>query len=101
MSPTTVSTKIKPLGTRVLVKRIDEDQTSAGGIIIPDTAKEKPQEAEVVSLGTGKNEDGEIIAFSVKKGDRVLISKYGGTDIKIEGVEHLILSESDILAIME
>ena len=96
-----MASKIKPLGTRVLVKRLEEDQKSAGGIIIPDTAKEKPQEAKVVSLGTGKNEDGETIAFSVKAGDRVLISKYGGTDIKIEGEEHLILSESDILAIME
>ncbi len=96
-----MASKIKPLGTRVLVKRLAGDETSAGGIIIPDTAKEKPQEAEVVSLGTGKNEDGEIVEFSVKAGDRVLISKYGGTDIKIEGAEHLILSESDILAIME
>ena len=96
-----MATTIKPLGTRVLVKRVDEDEQSEGGIIIPDTAKEKPQEAEVVSLGTGKNEDGETIEFSVKSGDRVLISKYGGTDIKIEGEEHLILSESDILAIME
>ena len=96
-----MATTIKPLGTRVLVKRLDEDETSEGGIIIPDTAKEKPQEAEVVSLGTGKNEDGESVEFSVKSGDRVLISKYGGTDIKIEGEEHLILSESDILAIME
>lgn len=96
-----MASKIKPLGTRVLVKRVDGDETSEGGIIIPDTAKEKPQEAEVVSLGTGKNEDGETVEFSVKAGDRVLISKYGGTDIKIEGIEHLILSESDILAIME
>ena len=96
-----MANRIKPLGTRVLVKRLDEDETSEGGIIIPDTAKEKPQEAEVVSLGTGKNEDGESVEFSVKSGDRVLISKYGGTDIKIEGEEHLILSESDILAIME
>jgi chaperonin GroES len=91
---------IKPLGTRVLVKRVDEDEQSEGGIIIPDTAKEKPQEAEVVSLGTGKNEDGETVEFSVKAGDRVLISKYGGTDIKLEGEDHLILNESDILAIM-
>ncbi len=96
-----MATTIKPLGTRVLVKRVDEDEQSEGGIIIPDTAKEKPQEAEVVSLGTGKNEEGETIAFSVEPGNRVLISKYGGTDIKIEGEEHLILSESDILAIME
>ncbi|MFV1994985.1 MAG: co-chaperone GroES [Verrucomicrobiales bacterium] len=96
-----MATKIKPLGTRVLVKRLDEDDTSDGGIIIPDTAKEKPQEAVVVALGTGKNEDGEDVAFSVKEGDKVLISKYGGTDIKIGGEEHLILNESDILAIVE
>ena len=69
-----MASTIRPLGTRVLVKRVDEDETSEGGIIIPDTAKEKPQEAEVVSLGTGKNEDGETVEFSVKSGDRVLIS---------------------------
>ena len=95
-----MANNIQPLGTRVLVKRVDEDENSEGGIIIPDSAKEKPQEAEVVSLGTGKNEDGETVEFSVKSGDRVLISKYGGTDIKIEGEEHLILNESDILAIV-
>ena len=95
-----MASTIQPLGTRVLVKRVDEDDTSEGGIIIPDTAKEKPQEAEVVSLGTGKNEEGKSVEFSVKAGDRVLISKYGGTDIKIDGGEHLILNESDILAIM-
>ena len=95
-----MASKIKPLGTRVLVKRVDEDETSEGGIIIPDNAKEKPQEAKVVSLGTGKNEEGKSVEFSVKAGDRVLISKYGGTDIKIDGGEHLILNESDILAIM-
>ena len=92
---------IKPLGQRVLVKRIEADEMASGGIIIPDTAKEKPQEAKVVALGTGKNDDGEVVEFSVKEGDTILISKYGGTDIKIEGEEHLIISESDILAIVE
>ncbi|MEM8954578.1 MAG: co-chaperone GroES [Verrucomicrobiota bacterium] len=92
---------IRPLGTRVLVKRVDEEETSEGGIILPDTAKEKPQEAKIVALGTGKNEDGETVEFSVKEGDTVLLSKYGGTEIKIGGEEHLIVSESDILAIVE
>ena len=97
-----MATKIKPLGTRVLVKRIEEEeQKTDGGIFIPDTAKEKPQEAEVIALGTGKNDEGEIVEFSVKVGDRVLISKYGGTEAKIGGEEHLIISESDILGIIE
>ena len=81
-----MATKIKPLGPRVLIKRLDEQEESSGGIIIPDTAKEKPQEAEVVGLGTGgKDENGNDIEFTVKKKDKVLISKYGGTDIKIDG----------------
>ncbi|MBL9152118.1 MAG: co-chaperone GroES [Verrucomicrobiales bacterium] len=93
---------IKPLGTRVLVKRIEnEEQKTDGGIFLPDTAKEKPQEAEVIALGTGKNDEGEIIEFSVKVGDKVLISKYGGTEVKIEGKECLIISEGDILGIIE
>jgi chaperonin GroES len=92
---------IKPLGQRVLVKRVDSEEKSAGGIFLPDTAKEKPQEAEVVSLGTGgKDEDGKTIEFNVKKGDRVLISKYGGTEVKVNGEEMLIISESDILGII-
>ena len=97
-----MASKITPLGTRVLVKRIElSEQKTEGGIFLPDTAKEKPQEAEVLALGTGKNEEGEIIEFSVKVGDKVLISKYGGTEVKIDGVEHLIISETDILGIME
>lgn len=96
-----MATKITPLGTRVLVKRIeDEEQKSEGGIFLPDTAKEKPQEAEVVALGNGKKDDGEVVEFSVKKGDKVLISKYGGTEVKIDGDECLILNESDILGIL-
>jgi len=92
---------IKPLGQRVLVKRIDAEAMSAGGIVLPDTAKEKPQEAEVISLGTGgKDEDGKTIEFTVKVGDKVLISKYGGTDVKIDGEEMLIVSESDILGVV-
>ncbi|MBP7948944.1 MAG: co-chaperone GroES [Verrucomicrobiales bacterium] len=93
---------IKPLGQRVLVKRVESEEKSAGGIYLPDTAKEKPQEAEIVELGTGgKDEDGKAIEFTVKKGDRVLISKYGGTEVKVGGDELLIISESDILGIIK
>ncbi len=96
----TMST-ITPLGQRVLVKRLQAEEISAGGIVLPDTAQEKPQEAEVVSLGLGgKDEDGNTIEFSVKVGDKVLISKYGGTEVKIDGEDLLILSESDILGIV-
>ncbi|MDE0837070.1 MAG: co-chaperone GroES [Akkermansiaceae bacterium] len=92
---------IKPLGQRVLVKRLEADAISAGGIVLPDTAKEKPQEAEVLSLGTGgTDENGKDIVFSVKVGDKVLISKYGGSEVKLDGEEVLIISESDILGIV-
>ena len=93
--------KLKPLGDRLIVRAIDEEETTASGLVLPDTAKEKPQEAEVLALGTGKNDEGEIIEFSVKVGDRVLISKYGGTEVKLDGREVLIISESDILGILE
>jgi chaperonin GroES len=96
-----MATKIKPLGQRVLVKRIEDDeQKSEGGIYLPDTAKEKPQEAEVIALGIGKDDDGKAVEFTVKKGDKVLISKYGGTEVKIDGAECLILNEGDILGIL-
>ena len=92
---------IKPLGQRVLVKRLEADAISAGGIVLPDTAKEKPQEAEVLSLGTGgTDENGKDIVFSVKVGDKVLISKYGGTDVKVNGEDLLIISQSDILGVL-
>jgi chaperonin GroES len=92
---------VKPLSDRVLVKPLDEKEVKKGGIIIPDTAKEKPQEGEVVALGTGKlDENGKKIDFTVKKGDRVLISKYGGTEIKFEGENYLIMREDDILGIL-
>ena len=92
---------VKPLSDRVLVKPLEEKEVKKGGIIIPDTAKEKPQEGEVVALGTGKvDEAGKKIEFTVKKGDRVLISKYGGTEIKFEGENYLIMREDDILGIL-
>src|SRR5690606_27820160 len=97
-----MATKIKPLGQRVLVKRIENDeQKTEGGIFLPDTAKEKPQEAEVLAVGTGsKDDDGKKIDFTVKIGDKVLISKYGGTEVKIDGAECLIMNEDDILGIL-
>jgi chaperonin GroES len=93
--------KIKPLNDRILVLRVDEEQKTRGGIIIPDTAKEKPQEGKVVAAGPGKmGDDGQRVAMEVKVGDRILFSKYGGTEIKIDGVEHLFLKEDDILGIL-
>jgi len=86
----------------VLLQRIEEDEQVRGGIIIPDSAKEKSQEAKVVALGTGgKDENGKPVPFSVKKGDRVLLSQYGGTPVKVEGVEYILVSESDILGVIE
>ncbi|HAV62003.1 MAG TPA: co-chaperone GroES [Verrucomicrobiales bacterium] len=92
---------VKPLGDRVLVEPAEEKEVKKGGIIIPDSAKEKPMEGIVVALGTGKTDDnGNKVAFEVKKGDRVLISKYGGTEIKIDGKEYKILNSDDILAVI-
>ena len=95
------SPNIKPLADRVLVKRLEEAEQQIGGIIIPDTAKEKPQEAEVVAVGPGKTEEGKRIPLEVKVGDKVLIGKYSGTEVKLSGVEYLIMREDDILAIVE
>lgn len=93
--------KIQPLADRVLIKRLDDDgEQKVGGIIIPDTAKEKPQEAEVVAVGPGKLDEGKRVALEVKKGDKILIGKYSGTEVKLDGVEHLILREEEILAII-
>ncbi len=93
--------KIKPLGDRVLVQPIEEQEVRKSGIIIPDSAKEKPQEAKVIALGTGKlDEKGNKIAFEVKKGDKVLISKYGGTEVKIDGESYQLLREDDILGVI-
>jgi chaperonin GroES len=94
--------KVRPLNDRVLVLRVEEEQKTAGGIIIPDTAKEKPLEGKIVSAGPGKmGDDGKRVPLEVKKGDRVLFSKYSGTEINIDGVEHLFMREEDILAILE
>ena len=94
--------KVKPLHDRVLVTRLDAEQTTKGGIIIPDTAKEKPMEGKVVAVGSGRRtESGQIRPLDVKVGDRVLFAKYGGTDIKIAGEEHLVLKEDDLLAVIE
>jgi len=93
---------IKPLGDRLLVEPIEEKETKKGGIIIPDSAKEKPQEGIIVALGTGKTDDnGKKVAFEVKKGDRVLVSKYGGTEIKLDGKEYKIFGSDDLLAIID
>ena len=93
---------IRPLQDRLIVKRLDEEETTAGGIIIPDTAKEKPQEGKVIAVGKGKvGEDGKVQPLDVKKGDKVLFSKYGGTEVNIEGEEHLIIREDDVLGVVE
>lgn len=94
--------KIRPLGDRILVKRIQEEEKTKGGIIIPDTAKEKPQEGKVVAVGKGKTtENGKLVAPDVKAGDRILFGKYSGSEVKIDGEEHLILREDDILGVIE
>ena len=94
--------KIRPLQDRLLVKRLAEEEKTKGGIIIPDTAKEKPLEGEVIAVGNGKvHDDGKLRPLDVKKGDRVLFGKYSGTEIKIDGEEHLILREDDILGVIE
>jgi chaperonin GroES len=94
--------KIRPLNDRVLVTRVEEEQKTAGGIIIPDTAKEKPQEGKIIAAGPGKiGDDGKRTPLNVKKGDKILFSKYAGTEIKIDGVEHIFMKEDDILGVLE
>jgi chaperonin GroES len=94
--------KLVPLGDRVILKRIEkEDQKTAGGIVLPDSAKEKPTECEVVAVGPGKLDDGKRITPDVKVGDKVIIAKWGGTEIKIEGIEYVIVNEDDIMAKLE
>lgn len=97
-----MAVNIRPLGDRVLVEPVEEKEVKKGGIIIPDSAKEKPMESVIVALGTGKTDDnGKKVPFEVKKGDRVLVSKYGGTEIKLDGKEYKILSCDDILAVLD
>lgn len=94
--------RIRPLHDRIIVKRLEEEEKTKGGIIIPDTAKEKPIEGKVIAVGDGKiKEDGTKIPLEVKKGDRVLFAKYAGTEVKIDGEEHLMMKEDDILAVIE
>jgi chaperonin GroES len=94
--------KVRPLHDRLIVKRLEEEEKTKGGIIIPDTAKEKPIEGKVIAVGKGKiKEDGTQIPMEVKKGDRILFAKYAGTEIKIDGEEHLIMKEDDVFAIIE
>ena len=95
-------TKFRPLGDRVLVKRIKEEERTKGGIVIPDTAKEKPQEGMVVAVGKGKySEEGKLIPIEVKAGDKILFGKYSGSEVKLDGEEHMIMREEDILGILE
>lgn len=94
--------KIKPLSDKILVQRLEAETKTAGGIVLPDSAKEKPQQGKIVSVGPGKTlEDGSVKKMQVKKGDKVLFTSYAGTEIKVSGKEHLIMNESDILAIIE
>jgi chaperonin GroES len=94
--------KVRPLYDRILIKRVDEEEKTAGGLFIPDTAKEKPQQGVVVAVGSGKiQDDGSLRKLEVKAGDKILFSKYSGNDIKIDGTEHLILREDDVLAVLE
>ena len=93
--------KFRPLGDRVLVKRVEEEQKTKGGIIIPDTAKEKPQEGEVIAVGAGaRGEDGKLIPLELKSGDRILFGKWSGSEVKIEGEDLLIMKESDVLGVI-
>lgn len=96
-----MAAKVKPLHDRIIVKRLEEEEKTAGGIIIPDAAKEKPQEGMVVAVGSGRREDGKVVALDVKAGDKVLFGKYSGTEIDLDGDEHLIMREDDILGIVE
>lgn len=94
--------KVRPLQDRLVVRRVEEEEKTKGGIIIPDSAKERPLEGEVIAVGSGKRlEDGSVVALDVKQGDRVLFGKYAGTEIKLDGVEHLILREDELLGVIE
>jgi chaperonin GroES len=102
MAATSVTTTFTPLHDRILVRRVEDTETVRGGIIIPDSAKEKPQEGEVISVGKGKsNDEGKVFPLDVKKGDRILFGKYSGTEIKIDGEEYLIMREEEVLGIVK
>ncbi len=102
MTTTKVAVKVRPLHDRIIVQRIDEGEQKVGGIIIPDTAKEKPQKGKVIAVGAGKlNDEGKRIALDVKEGDTILFGKYSGQEIKIDGDEHLIMREDEVLAILD
>ena len=93
---------IRPLQDRIIVKRIEEEEKTSGGIIIPDTAKEKPQEGKVIAVGKGKvSDEGKVIALDIKKGDKILFSKYAGSEVKVNGTEYLIMREEDVLGVVE
>ena len=97
-----MATRVRPLQDRIIVRRVEKnEERSAGGIIIPDTAKEKPQEGKVVAVGPGRREDGKVLSVDVKVGDRILFGKYAGSEIKLDGEEHLILREEDVLGVIE
>jgi chaperonin GroES len=101
VSERSLGMKIKPLADRILVRRVEEEEVKKGGIIIPETAKEKPQQGEVIAVGPGAvGEDGKRVALDVKKGDRILMGKYSGTEVKIDGEEYIIMREDDVLAII-
>jgi chaperonin GroES len=94
--------KIRPLYDRIVVKRIEEQETTRNGIIIPDSAKEKPQEGEVIAIGKGKRlEDGQLVALDIKAGDRILFGKYSGNEIKLDGIEYIIMREDDVLGVLD
>jgi chaperonin GroES len=97
-----MASKVRPLHNRLIVKRIEEEAKTAGGIIIPDTAKEKPMEGRVIAAGPGRRDDkGNLVAMETKKGDRVLFGKYSGNEVNLDGTEHVIISEDDVLAVLE
>jgi chaperonin GroES len=96
-----MTTRVKPIHDPIIVRRLAEEERSRGGIIIPDTAKEKPQQGKVIAVGPGKREDGKVLPLDVKAGDTVLFAKYGGAEIELDGEDHLILREDDVLGIVE
>lgn len=102
MAATSLNGKLKPLADRVLIKKLDAEEKTAGGIVIPDTAKEKPQKGEIMAVGAGKqDESGKRLPMELKEGDKVLFAKYSGTEVKVDGVDYIIMAERDVLAVFE